>query len=270
MRTRPAAALVSNDVKEIVTRLDRALKQAGTAERAAQEKRYLKSEIEHYGADSKALKAAVRAEMPIKSLGHDDVIAIVEGLWAKPIFERRAASVIVLDRAKKLLGPDDLPLLEDLLRRSKTWALVDYLAVHVVGPLVEAHPALNRTLDRWAKDDDFWIRRSAMLALLVPLREGRGDLERFGRYANAMLDETEFFIRKAIGWILRDTARKRPAEVAAWLLPRAARASGVTMREAVKYLPAKDRDALLRARSSGARPRRARSTPPRSRGPRVA
>jgi 3-methyladenine DNA glycosylase AlkD len=237
-------------VKDVVARLDRALRRSGTAERAAQEKRYLKSELEHYGCDAKALKAAVRAEVPAKGLTHDDVIAIVEELWRKPIYERRAASVIVLERARKLLEPGDLPLLEQLLRASRTWALVDALAVHVVGPLVEANPALNRTLDRWAKDDDFWIRRSAMLALLVPLREGRGDFARFGRYADAMLDETEFFIRKAIGWILRDTSRKRPAEVAAWLLPRAARASGVTMREALKYLPARDRDAISRRRGS--------------------
>jgi DNA alkylation repair enzyme len=52
--------------------------------------------------------------------------------------------------------------------------------------------------DRWAADSDFWLRRSAMLALLISLREGRGDFDRFGRYADAMLCEREFFIRKAI------------------------------------------------------------------------
>jgi 3-methyladenine DNA glycosylase AlkD len=60
-----------------------------------------------------------------------------------------------------------------------------------------------------------------------------------------MLDEKEFFIRKAIGWILRDTASRRPQLVAEWLAPRVDRASGVTMREAVKPLPADLRDRLL-------------------------
>ena len=49
-----------------------------------------------------------------------------------------------------------------------------------------------------------------------------------------MLDDHEFFIRKAIGWVLRDTARKRPDLVFDWLLPRAARASSLTIREAIK------------------------------------
>ncbi len=63
-----------------------------------------------------------------------------------------------------------------------------------------------------------------------------------------MLEEREFFIRKAIGWILRDTGRRRPDLVYEWLLPRAPRASGVTIREAVKYLAPDQRDAVLAAR----------------------
>ena len=91
-------------------------------------------------------------------------------------------------------------------------------------------------LDRWAADGDFWIRRSAMLALLRDLRAGKGDPERFFRYADAMLEEREFFIRKAIGWILREMGKKRPELVEAWLAPRAHRASGLTLREARKSL----------------------------------
>jgi 3-methyladenine DNA glycosylase AlkD len=123
------------------------------------------------------------------------------------------------------------------------------LAASVVGALVQRHPELGSTLDRWAADDDFWIRRSALLALLLPLRRGEGDFERFARYADAMLDDKEFFIRKAIGWVLRDTAKWRPEIVYQWLLPRAGRASGVTIREAVKPLPGDQRAAILCARS---------------------
>jgi 3-methyladenine DNA glycosylase AlkD len=87
-----------------------------------------------------------------------------------------------------------------------------------------------------------------MLSLLLGLRAGAGDFERFGRYADAMLEEREFFIRKAIGWVLRETARKQPALVVGWLAPRISRAAGLTVREAVRHLPARDRERLLRAR----------------------
>jgi 3-methyladenine DNA glycosylase AlkD len=138
--------------------------------------------------------------------------------------------------------------LELLVRESRTWALVDGLAASVVGSLVERAPEAAAVLDRWAVDEDFWIRRSALLALLPALRRGEGDFDRFGRYADAMLDDKEFFIRKAIGWILRDTARKRPTMVYEWLLPRAGRASSLTLREAVKPLSEQQRRAILTAR----------------------
>jgi len=132
-----------------------------------------------------------------------------------------------------------------LIRESKTWAFVDELAIVITGPLVERSPELLRVLDRWAKDDDFWVRRAALLAEHDALRGGGGDFALWSRIAASMLDEREFFIRKAIGWVLREVAKKRPELVAAWLGPRVHRASGVTVREAVKYLPEADRDLLM-------------------------
>ena len=69
-----------------------------------------------------------------------------------------------------------------------------------------------------------------------------------------MLEDREFFIRKSIGWVLRETGKPKPDMVYAWLLPRAARASGVTVREAVKYLsPAQRADVLAAYRSASGR-----------------
>jgi 3-methyladenine DNA glycosylase AlkD len=63
-----------------------------------------------------------------------------------------------------------------------------------------------------------------------------------------MLEEKELFIRKAIGWVLREISKKRPALVAGWIASRAARASGVTMREALKYLSPGERERILARR----------------------
>jgi Predicted DNA alkylation repair enzyme len=112
------------------------------------------------------------------------------------------------------------------------------------------HLRIRRTLDRWARDDDFWVRRSSLLAELAPLKHG-APFEPFARRADAMLDETEFFIRKAIGWVLRETSKTRPDEVYHWIAPRTHRASGVTMRETVKYLDATRAERLMRAYKEG-------------------
>jgi len=237
------------DVEVLAEAMDAELKAGGTPERAEKEKAYLKSELRHYGTSVPAIRAVAKATTRRHpELAHDELVGLVEALWAIPVHERRMASVELLDLYCDRLGPGDAALLERLLRESRTWALVDSLAASVVGQLVERHPELGATLDRWATDSDFWLRRSAMLALLISLREGRGDFDRFGRYADAMLCEREFFIRKAIGWVLRDTGRRRPDLVYEWLLPRAARASTVTIREAVKPLSAVQRAGILAAR----------------------
>ena len=222
--------------------------------RAPREKAYLKSDLEFLGVGLPALRQVVRAvkrEHP--GLNRQGLVALVSLLWRRRQFERRMTAVLLLEAFEPLLRPTDMRLLERLIRQSKTWAFVDELAIVVTGPLVERAPELLRVLDRWAGDDDFWLRRSAMLALLRPLRRGDGDFTRFAGYAEVMLDEREFFIRKAIGWVLRETAKKRPDLVYRWLIPRCAGASGVTVREAVKYLSPRQRADVLDAYASARR-----------------
>jgi 3-methyladenine DNA glycosylase AlkD len=196
-------------------------------------------------------------------LDRQRLVALVKILWSRPLFEPRMIAVLLLEAHEPLLLPADIALLEQLIRQSKTWAFVDELAIAITGRLVQRNPELLRIIDRWAEDDDFWLRRSAMLALLPPLRRGAGDFRRFARYADRMLEEKEFFIRKAIGWVLRETGKPQPDMVYAWLLPRAARASGVTVREAVKYLSSAQRAAVVAAHQSAKRRGRASGRGPR-------
>jgi 3-methyladenine DNA glycosylase AlkD len=237
-------------MSELASRIQTRLSSLGTPERAEQEKRYLKSDLDFYGATVWEVRRAAKEELSSGSQpDRPALLEAVETLWSRPVHECRAAAVELLEELADLLEPHDIGLIERLIRESRTWALVDALAPSVAGPLVERHPELGSTLDRWAADDDFWVRRAALLALLLPLRRGAGDFERFGRYADAMLGEREFFIRKAIGWVLRETSKQRPELVYEWLVPRAHRASGVTIREAVKYLSEEQRAGILARRA---------------------
>ena len=235
------------DVEGTVAEVDRALRLAGEPERAVRSKAYLKSELTHYGVsvpDVRAIATRVSTTHPV--LGHDELLELVDALWDGPVHDRRAVALELLVLRSDELRGSDMVILEGLLRAARTWALVDTMAIDVVGSLVARDLRASRRLDRWAVDADFWIRRSALLALLKPIRNGAGDFERFGSFADAMLDEKEFFIRKAIGWVLREAGRKRPAMVYGWILPRAGRASGVTIREAVKPLSPEQRGEILR------------------------
>ena len=245
MVLRATIALMAPEVTRLVSGLEAALSAAGTPERASREKRYLKSDLHFLGASVWEIRRAVKVVIDREALDHDGLVALVSELWREPVHERRMAAVAALELRERVLGIADMALVEALLRDSRTWALVDGLAGDVAGSIAQRDPAgAGPILDRWAVDPDFWVRRAAVLAELNPLRAG-ASFDRFARHADAMLDEREFFIRKAIGWVLREAAKRRAPEVIAWLAPRTGRASGVTMREAVRYLPEQDAARLM-------------------------
>jgi 3-methyladenine DNA glycosylase AlkD len=230
--------------------LDRRLRGVGDSERAVGAKAYLKSDLEFIGVASKPLREVARVFLA----GHPEIdrcalLKLVQALWERPVFELKAVAVALLERRTNDLVTDDLALVERLLRLSHTWALVDWLCTKVAAPLVESDPGAARSfLDRWSRDEDFWVRRASMLAQLPALRAGGGDFELFASIASRMVGEKEFFIRKAIGWVLRDVSKKRPDLAFTFLSQHVREVSGLTFREGTKYLPDEQRESLRRAR----------------------
>lgn len=227
---------------------------AGTAERATREKAYLKSDRHHLGVRVPQVRALTRVwagEYGVND--HDQVVTAAALLWERPEYECASAAVELLQMRRRVLTVADLPQCEAMIRTAGTWALVDPLATNIVWWIAtragEVDSAAGGVLDRWAVDPDFWVRRAALLSQLRVVRDPAGDPSRFFGYAEAMLDETEFFIRKAIGWVLRDMGRRRPDEVFAWFAPRARRASGVTVPEVVKILDVDQRAAITASRA---------------------
>jgi len=226
-----------------------ALRPLGTPERALQEKRYLKSDLVFLGVSVPDLRRAVRAAVRgYPGLDGPGMVAWAVTLWREPMHERRMAALEILTLAAPRLTAADLATVERLLRESGTWALVDGLACNVAGEIALRDPRSWPVIDAWAADADFWVRRSALLALLPGIRLGQPDLTRFARYAEAMLAEKEFFIRKAIGWVLREISRRDPVWVAPWTEQHISEMSGVTFREAVRRLPASEAARLKNVR----------------------
>ncbi|MFJ8745524.1 DNA alkylation repair protein [Embleya sp. NPDC127516] len=235
------------DAEEAAAALVATLAALGTPERAGAEKAYLKSDLDFLGVTVPVLRKTVTATARARpEPSRSELLAWVAALWLRPVHESRFAAIELLRLHLRVLTRADLPLVERLIRESAGWVYVDTLAEKVAGVLMGRDPADFATADAWAADGDFWVRRAALLSLLPGIRAGAPDLVRFDRYADAMLDEREFFIRKAIGWLLREIAKRDPAYVIAWTTAHRARMSGVTLREAIRRLPAADA-ARLRA-----------------------
>jgi len=217
----------------------------GTPARAKNDRAYLKSDLLFYGATVPQIRGAagdfLRAH---PDLGRAELRAIVSALYGTHRYEYRSVSIALLGRYASLLRESDLPWLVGLVRASDTWAHVDWLAADIIGGVVERYPGSLRRLPAWAKDDSFWVRRTALLAQLRVLSHGGGDFDLFARLAAGMLGEREFFIRKAIGWILREVSKKRPELVYRFLREHRDAVSGLSLREGAKYLPARMRTGL--------------------------
>ena len=218
------------------TTLTTELKGLGSPEYAEGAKRYLKSDLTFFGTRLPDIRKTIRTFLSSHDLDRAALVALVEELWSEPIHERKMAATVLLEARTKLLTSEEVPMLERLIRESLTWAYVDPLSTNVGGRMWVDGSLGSDVLDRWSRDADFWIRRASLLVLLKPVKSGR-DFDRFARYADEMLEEKEFFIRKAIGWVLRELSKKDPEVVQTWVEPRLDRMSGVTRREALKYLP---------------------------------
>lgn len=242
------------EVERQLAALRAALATRATPQRAVQEKRYLKSQLEFLGASLPVIRREARAfASDHPELDRRGARALAEAAWAHGVHELRSVAIGILEQRSELLRAADASWLIRLVARSDTWAHVDWLSIKVIGALTARHPALASAIDRWAVDDSLWVRRAALLSFHDPLRAGAGSFEHFARLAIPMLNEREFFIRKAIGWVLRARSLTHPEQVARFVSVHLAELSGVTFREATRRLPAALQKKLAAARGRSGR-----------------
>lgn len=221
------------------------LEMVASQARATFEKNYHKSDLQFLGANVPSQSSeARRLTRENKKIDRESLRMVFDALWTSDVHELRGVACSLLCLRSNLLIPEDMAFLQQKVRESAGWAHVDTLATKPLADLIATHK-LEDDLDAWAVDEDFWVRRAAMLAFLKRLGSGElSEWPRFTRYAGAMIEEKEFFIRKAIGWILRETSKKNPGIVFDFLHTHLSRVSGLTLREGAKYLPAEKRQVL--------------------------
>jgi 3-methyladenine DNA glycosylase AlkD len=223
----------------------RRLRRAGSAARAVGEKAYLRSDLRFWGTGQDSIRGAVREYCDAHpELTRADLRAIAETLYSTDVHELRAAAIGVLEFDRETLDARDLPWLIGLVRKSESWAYVDWIAPKVIGDVIARDSRARKSLAVWAKDKNFWVRRAALLAEHDALRAGGGDFALWSRLAASMLDEREFFIRKAIGSVLREVSKRRPELTYEFLRSHRDRLSRLSLLEGAKYLPAPKRKAL--------------------------
>jgi len=223
---------------EAISSFRRQLGELADPARAAQEKRYLKSPFDFYGVSVPRIRRiAEDFRAGNREISKGALWGLCRALWGGNFHEERALAILLLDEYHALLDYSDMPLLEGMLRESVNWDQVDEISVHLVGTVLERDQRALEYLRKWRRDENFWMRRASLLSQLLLFRRGKGDRALFYSLAREMMEEKEFFIRKAIGWVLREIARSDPEEVFRFVAENKPRLSGVTLREATRRLP---------------------------------
>lgn len=209
------------------------------AKNAAYQRAYHKSPLRFHGLSTPAWREAFRAVFPARPRLEVDVArALAAQFWASDWMEDRTTAIALLSRVAADLDVGDLVTLRAMTHACHGWALLDGLATGVLGPLAMARgDAVYRRVRTWSKDRDLWTRRASVLVHVIPAR--RGELRAAWAWPTfeELLPETDFFLRKAVGWTLREASRRYPREVRDFLVRVGDRASGLTRREGSRNLP---------------------------------
>ena len=197
---------------------------------------YMKTTMPFYGVkrpQRDPIFKDMQQRFPIES--REDYESAILELWGRPHREEKYLAVGVARKHRELITMSSLPVYKRLIVEGAWWDFVDEVATHMVGKLLLEHRSeMQPILDGWVEDDDMWLRRSALLAHLT--HKERTDESKLFEHCLLRSHETEFFIRKAIGWVLREYAKTSPEVVRRFVVTNQDSFSGLTVREAMKHL----------------------------------
>ncbi|MGW5477791.1 DNA alkylation repair protein [Streptomyces sp. NPDC004008] len=219
----------------VMERLTTTYAAAADPERAASMRAYMKDVAPFLGLTTPVRRALSRTVLAGTIRPDEtDCTALALRCWALPEREYHYFAVDCLRRHVGQLSSGFLPVTRHLVSTVSWWDTVDALAAHVVGGLVAADPKLRGAMDTWIEDDDLWIARTALLHQLR--HKEATDTGRLFAYCLRRSSDPDFFLRKAIGWALREYAKTDPEAVREFVAREGARLSPLSVREALKNL----------------------------------
>ncbi len=210
-------------------------------ERASGQQRYMKSALPYRGLTSPQLTAVLRpilADPGFRIAGREEWEATIRALWDEVAYREEWYAAIALARYRAYrswLDSESMPLWRHLVVTGAWWDVVDEVATHLVREVLEGAPDVEGLrLREWAVDEHLWLRRTAIIGQVG--RKERLDQDLLTDAIEPNLADRDFFIRKAIGWALRDHARVAPDWVRAFVDTHAGELSGLSRREATRHL----------------------------------
>jgi 3-methyladenine DNA glycosylase AlkD len=197
---------------------------------------YMKTEMPFYGVQNSARKAILRSlvrEFPAESF--DVYESHVRALWAEPHREEKYLAIGYARAWRDFIRIESVPLYRDLIVEGAWWDFVDELATQLIGKvLFDNRTIVEPTIREWMDSEDLWLRR---VSIICQLRHKEAtDTSLLSDACLANVRDKDFFIRKAIGWALREYAKTNPDWVRRFVTDHGAAMAPLSVREATKHL----------------------------------
>lgn len=157
----------------------------------------------------------------------------VEACWDKPYREAQHVAIDYLKAMEKYLVLKDIEKIKALLIEKSWWDTVDGFH-RMIGDMALKYPEVNELMIQWSLNENFWLRRIAINHQM--LRKEKVDKNLLKEILDNNLGQEEFFVNKAIGWMLRDFSKTNPVWVNAYISTNKEKLSKLSIREGSKYL----------------------------------
>lgn len=195
---------------------------------------YLRNQYSFYGIQSGPRREILKPLFTASTLPKiDEVPLVVDQLMDLPEREFQMVAIDLLIKLKKKLPVTMLVDLERWITTKSWWDTVDMLATHIAATLFQQYPIQTADyIKRWRCSDNIWLRRTTLLYQLK--YKQNTDVELLSAIIDENLHDKEFFIQKAIGWVLREYSKTDPAWVVSYIEQR--QIQGLAKREGLKWL----------------------------------
>ncbi|UZR92302.1 DNA alkylation repair protein [Chondrinema litorale] len=216
-----------------LTNITEIFSENGNAKIAVQQSEYLKNKFDFYGLKSPLRKTLIKNFFLVEGYPPIEFIEVtIKSAYQYSQREMHYFAIEIAEKQKKYFNAKSLELIKWLIETNSWWDTVDLIASHLVGYLVKKYPELITVMDNWVESENMWIRRSALLFQLSYKQET--DTERLFNYCTKLSGEKEFFIRKAVGWVLRQYAKTNPDKVIEFVNEQPL--SNLSRKEALKHI----------------------------------
>jgi 3-methyladenine DNA glycosylase AlkD len=223
-------------ISDLVDFVRSSLDARANPEKAAGMQAYMKTDMPFFGVQKPGRVGILR---DIKSRfaprTHAEYLESAAALWELPHREEKYLAQGFAVAFPRHIVPDSLPLYRRFIVEGAWWDFVDETATHMIRELVMSHPEeIWPVVEGWVVGENMWLRRAAILCQVGA--KTSTDSDRLFSFCTGRAHESEFFIRKAIGWALRDYARTDPDAVARFVTDHRAELSPLSVREASKHI----------------------------------